>query len=102
MPIRPRTLLLAVLGGVAVLWAAPVAAQPPYAVVIKGGHVIDPKNGRDGLMDVAIADGKIAEVAPSIDPAKASRVVDAAGLYVVPGSSTCTPTCSTAPIPTPT
>ena len=36
-------------------------------------------------MDVAIADGKIAEVAASIDAAKASRVVDAAGLYVVPG-----------------
>ena len=32
-----------------------------------------------------IADGKIAEVAASIDPAKARKVVDAAGLYVVPG-----------------
>jgi hypothetical protein len=30
-------------------------------------YVIDLKNGRDGLLDVAIADGKIAEVAPSID-----------------------------------
>ena len=36
-------------------------------------------------MDVAIVDGKIAEVAASIDAAKARRVVDAAGLYVVPG-----------------
>ena len=54
-------------------------------MLIKGGHVIDPKNGRDGVMDVAIADGKIAEVAPSIDAAKARRIVDAAGLYVVPG-----------------
>ena len=85
MPIRSRTLLLAALGSVAILWPAPAAAQPPYTILIKGGHVIDPKNGRDGVMDVAIADGKIAEVAPSIDAAKASRVVDAAGLYVVPG-----------------
>ncbi len=69
---------------VVALCAAPVAAQP-YTLVIKGGHVIDPKHGRDGVMDVAIADGKIAEVAPSIDAAKAARVVDAAGLYVVPG-----------------
>jgi dihydroorotase len=84
---RLRSLSLAALVGAAVLWAAPLAAQPaqPYTILIKGGHVIDPKNGRDGLMDVAIANGKIAEVAPSIDAAKASRIVDAAGLYVVPG-----------------
>ena len=65
--------------------AVPAAAQPAYSLLIKGGHVIDPKNGRDGVMDVAVANGKIAEVAASIDAAKASRVVDAAGLYVVPG-----------------
>jgi dihydroorotase len=83
---RLRALSFPVFVG-AVLSAAPVMAQPakPYAILIQGGHVIDPKNGRDGLMDVAIADGKIAEVAASIDPAKASRLVDAAGLYVVPG-----------------
>jgi dihydroorotase len=81
---RLHTLLLVSLAGLAVLCPSPAAAQP-YAIVIKGGHVIDPKNGRDGVMDVAIADGKIAEVAASIDGAKARRVVDAAGLYVVPG-----------------
>ena len=47
--------------------------------------MIDPKNGRDGVMDVAIADGKIADVAAAIDATKARQVVDAAGLYVVPG-----------------
>jgi dihydroorotase len=36
-------------------------------------------------MDVAIAGGKIAEVAAGIDPARANRVADATGLYVVPG-----------------
>ena len=84
MPIRSRTPLLVALASVALLWAMPAAAQP-YTILIKGGHVIDPKNGRDGVMDVAIADGKIAEVAASIDAAKAKRLVDAAGLYVVPG-----------------
>lgn len=84
MPTRLRIPILVVLAGVAALCATPVAAQP-YSLVIKGGHVIDPKNGRDGLMDVAIADGKIAEVAAGIDAAKARRVVDARGLYVVPG-----------------
>ena len=71
----PGILALAVsLGAV-----ASAAAQPAYSLLIKGGHVLDPKNGRDGVMDVAIADGKIAEVAPSIDAAKAGRIVDAAG-----------------------
>ena len=62
MPTRLPTLLLVSLAGLAVLCASPAAAQP-YAIVIKGGHVIDPKNGRDAVMDVAIVDGKIAEVA---------------------------------------
>ena len=84
MSTRLRTLLLVSLAGVALSWATPVAAQP-YAILIKGGHVIDPKHGRDGVMDVAIADGKIAEVAASIDVGRARKVVDATGLYVVPG-----------------
>src|SRR4029453_923348 len=67
------------------LGAVPADAQPVYSLLIKGGHVLDPKNGRDGVMDVAIADGRIAEVAASIDATRARRVVDARGLYVVPG-----------------
>lgn len=57
----------------------------PYAVVIKGGHVIDPKNNINGPMDVAIQDGKIARVEKNIDVRGAGQVVDAKGLYVVPG-----------------
>lgn len=57
----------------------------PYAVVIKGGHVIDPKNNIDGPMDVAIQDGKIARVEKNIDAGGAGQVVDARGFYVVPG-----------------
>ena len=56
-----------------------------YDIVIKGGHVIDPKNNIDRLMDVAVKDGKIALVAVNIDTAGAAQVVDAAGLYVTPG-----------------
>jgi dihydroorotase len=62
-------------------------AQPSTAVdlLIRGGHVIDPKNSLDGVMDVAITAGKIAEVSRTIEPARAKRVADASGLYVVPG-----------------
>jgi dihydroorotase len=56
-----------------------------YQMVIKGGHVIDPKNNIDELMDVAVQDGKIAKVAKNIDATGASQVVDAKGLLVVPG-----------------
>lgn len=54
-------------------------------ILIKGGHVIDPKNNINGLMDVAIREGKISRVAPNIPVAGAKRIVDANGLYVTPG-----------------
>lgn len=61
------------------------AAQPAYDLLLKGGHVIDPKNNIDRVMDVAIAAGKIAQVAPSIAASEAKKTVDVSGLYVTPG-----------------
>ena len=57
----------------------------PYTLLIKGGRLIDPKNNIDALMDVAIIDGKVAQVAKTIDPKQAKQVVDAQGMYVTPG-----------------
>lgn len=54
-------------------------------ILLKGGHVIDPKNKIDAQMDVAISNGKIVKVAKDIPPAGAKKVIDAAGLYVTPG-----------------
>lgn len=56
-----------------------------FDFIIKGGHVIDPKNQLDGKMDVAIAEGKIAQVAKRISPVEARKVIDASGLFVTPG-----------------
>lgn len=56
-----------------------------YDIVIKGGHVIDPKNNVDAVMDVAIKDGKIAQLAANIDGKQAAQVVNAKGFYVTPG-----------------
>ena len=56
-----------------------------YNIVIKGGHVIDPKNNVNGVMDIAIKDGKIAQLAKNIDAKQAIQVVDAKGMYVTPG-----------------
>lgn len=56
-----------------------------YELLIRGGHLIDPKNHRDGVADVAVKAGKIAHVASTIDPAAAQQVINVDGLYVVPG-----------------
>jgi dihydroorotase len=69
----------------AALSLAATAHAQPYQLLIKGGHVIDAKNGIDGVRDVAINDGKIAAVAPELKAADAKTVVAAKGLYVVPG-----------------
>ncbi len=90
-PLTSETLIIAVVRRLAaaalgLASLAPLAAQPSkFDLLIRSGHVIDPRNGLDAPMDVAIAGGKIAEVAAGIDPARAARVVDATGLYVVPG-----------------
>ena len=60
-------------------------AQSSYDLLLKGGHVIDGKNKISAVRDVAILDGRIAEVAADIPAAKAAKVVDVSGLYVVPG-----------------
>ena len=59
--------------------------QEQYDLLLRGGHVIDPKNQLDAIRDVAIRRGKIAAVAAKIDPAGAFKVVDVDGLYVTPG-----------------
>ena len=56
-----------------------------YSIVIKGGLVIDPKNGINEVMDIAIQDGKIASVAKNINAIGAAQVVNAKGLIVAPG-----------------
>lgn len=56
-----------------------------YDLVLKGGTVIDPAQGLNGVMDVAIAAGKIAAVAADIPASESARVVGVAGKIVTPG-----------------
>lgn len=58
---------------------------PRFDLLLRGGHVIDPRNGIDGTRDVAIANGTIAAVAERLDPSEALKTVDVSGLYVTPG-----------------
>jgi len=69
-----------------ILFLIPVNIQAQEIdILLKGGHVIDPKNKIDSQMDVAIANGKIFKVAPNIPSGNAKKVVDASGMYVTPG-----------------
>ena len=53
-------------------------------LLIAGGHVIDPKNGVDGVADVFVRDGKIAAVGKNLKE-KADKKIVAKGLTVTPG-----------------
>jgi dihydroorotase len=59
----------------------------PYDLLIKGGHVLDPGQGIDGVRDIAITDGKIAAIGADIATSEAKRhiVIKGQGRYVVPG-----------------
>jgi dihydroorotase len=52
--------------------------------LVRGGRVVDPSAGLDGVFDVLIVDGKIAAVGAKLGVA-AERTIDVAGLVVVPG-----------------
>jgi dihydroorotase len=70
---------------VLLLLSASLLSAQEYDLLLKGGHVIDPKNKISGRRDVAIKDGRIAAVVAEIPAAKVAKTVNVAGLYVTPG-----------------
>ena len=56
-----------------------------FDLILRGGRVIDPASGIDGLKDVGIRDGKIAAVQSDILPTSRPEVVDVTGKIVLPG-----------------
>jgi dihydroorotase len=56
-----------------------------FDVVLKGGRVIDPAAGIDGVRDVAIKGGRIAAVAENMLPTSAKETIDCRGKLVLPG-----------------
>lgn len=54
-------------------------------ILVKGGRLIDPGQGFDGVADVLLVDGAVRAVATHIDPPEGARVIDATGLVVSPG-----------------
>ena len=56
-----------------------------YDVLLQNGTVVDYASDQEAVMDVAIEDGKIAEIAPGLNPTQAREVFDVSGQHVVPG-----------------
>ena len=61
-------------------------AEPAgYDILLKGGHVICPATGINGIRDVAVRDGRIAAVEETILPSSATETIDVSGKLVLPG-----------------
>ena len=59
--------------------------EKPFDLLLKGGHVIDPAQEIEEILDVAFAGGKVAALGPGLDPEDAQTVVDTRTFLVVPG-----------------
>lgn len=66
-------------------FATAAGQSQEFDILLKGGHVIDPKNNIDSQMDVGIANGKILRVAAEIPVNSARKAIDVRGMYVTPG-----------------
>lgn len=79
-----KLLLLVVVLCLSVAWSTCATAQD-FDLVIKNGHVMDPANQRDAILDIGISNGKIVSVSPNINASAAKKVIDAKDMYVTPG-----------------
>jgi len=84
MTIGNMSLKTATVAAILLVISSSILAQE-IDLLIKGGHLIDPKNNINAPMDVAIKGNKIFEVDKNIKPNRAKKVVDAKGLYISPG-----------------
>jgi len=62
-----------------------MSVSASFDLLLRGGHVICPASGIDGVRDVAIRNGKIVAVQADILPTGAREVVDVTGRLVLPG-----------------
>ncbi len=54
-------------------------------LILRGGRVIDPSQGLDGVMDVAFTDGKVAAVGKGLKAETGTQTRDVSSQIVVPG-----------------
>ncbi len=59
--------------------------ESQFDLLLRGGRVIDPATGRDGVADVGVRDGRIVAIDPALPADKARQVVDVSGKIVTAG-----------------
>ncbi|HUH13358.1 MAG TPA: dihydroorotase [Longimicrobiales bacterium] len=55
------------------------------ALLLRGGRVVDPAQGIDGVRDVLLVDGVVDTVGTGVEAPAGARILDAGGLVVCPG-----------------
>ena len=62
-----------------------LALDKPARLILRGGRVVDPRNGVDAVLGLAVQDASIVAVAEGIPTTSTDRVLDCRGLVVMPG-----------------
>ena len=60
------------------------AGSPPATVLLRGARLLDPRAGLDGVCDLLIREGRIAELGEGLSAPEGAEVVDAQGLHALP------------------
>ena len=60
------------------------AGGPPTTVLLRGARLLDPRAGLNGVSDVLVRDGRIAEISAKLDAPEGAELVEAEGLHAFP------------------
>jgi dihydroorotase len=60
------------------------AGSPPATVLVRGARLLDPRSGLNGVSDVLVRDGQIAEISATLEAPDGAEVVEAEGLHAFP------------------
>ena len=63
----------------------PRGEGPRFDLLLRGGRVLDPTQGLDAVLDLAIADGRVAAVEASLPATAARRTLNVRNRLVIPG-----------------
>jgi dihydroorotase len=60
------------------------AAAPPATVLVRGARLLDPRSGLNGVSDLLVRKGQIAEISATLEAPEGAEVVEAEGLHAFP------------------
>ena len=55
------------------------------SILLKGGHVVDPSQNLDGVLDMLLVNGRVSEIGGALEAPEDARVIACDGLVVTPG-----------------